>query len=179
MTAITIRKATESDAATLSELARRTFDETFSPHNRAEDMQAYLDATFGIRQQTRELRDPGITTFLAEDDGVAVAYAQVRGGRAPSTVGEGTALEIARFYVDQKAHGRGVAQQLMAAVEQHARDTGCTLLWLGVWEHNARAVAFYRKFGFEAVGKQTFILGSDIQTDDVMRRTLSEAKGQS
>lgn len=170
---ITIREATIADAETLTDLARRTFEETFARDNSPEDMQAYLTATFGVKQQTRELNDPAITTFLVEQDGVAVAYAQLRSGRAPSSVGTGPAVEIARFYVDQRAHGRGVAQRLMSTVEEHARGRGCSLLWLGVWERNARAIAFYRKCGFEAVAKQTFLLGSDAQTDDVMRRELS------
>jgi ribosomal protein S18 acetylase RimI-like enzyme len=169
---ITIRIATPADAGTLAELARRTFDETFADQNRPEDMEMYLNATFGERQQTRELNDRSITTFLAEQDGVAVGYAQVRSGRAPATVGEGRALEIARFYVDRNAHGRGVAQQLMHAVQAHARANDCTLLWLGVWESNARAIAFYRKFGFERCGSQPFILGTDLQTDDLMRAQL-------
>jgi GNAT superfamily N-acetyltransferase len=157
----------------LSELARRTFDETFAPHNRAEDMEAYLVATFGIAQQTRELNDRTITTFFAEEEGEAIGYTQVKSGRAPACVGSDNAVEIARFYVDAKAHGRGVAQRLMAAIEVHARQGGSSVLWLGVWERNARAIAFYRKCGFEAVGKQIFVLGSDIQTDDLMRRSLS------
>ena len=170
---ITVGIATLADVTTLTELARRTFHETFAGDNRAEDMEQYLKETFGERQQARELNDPSITTFLVEQDGVAVAYAQVRSGVAPASVGEGRALEIARFYVDRNAHGRGVAQRLMQAVKEHARALDCTLLWLGVWERNARAIAFYRKCGFERAGSQPFILGSDLQTDDLMRCRLS------
>ena len=170
---ITIRIATPADAATLTEIARRTFNDTFADQNRAEDMEKYLRETFGERQQLRELNDPSITTFFAEQNGVAIAYAQVRSGRASAAVGEGKALEIARFYVDRNAHGRGIAQQLMAAVQAHARANDCALLWLGVWERNARAIAFYRKCGFERVGSQPFILGSDLQTDDLMRAQLA------
>ena len=43
-------------------------------------------------------------------------------------------------------------------------------LWLGVWERNVRAQAFYRKQGFTVVGSQIFRLGSDPQRDLVMAK---------
>jgi ribosomal protein S18 acetylase RimI-like enzyme len=45
-------------------------------------------------------------------------------------------------------------------------------MWLGVWERNPRAVAFYRKYGFTRVGEHTFMLGADAQTDWVLARPL-------
>jgi len=44
-------------------------------------------------------------------------------------------------------------------------------VWLGVWEHNPRAIAFYRKWGFEAVGEHVFVVGTDPQRDLVMTRS--------
>jgi ribosomal protein S18 acetylase RimI-like enzyme len=60
----------------------------------------------------------------------------------------------------------------MDAVESHARTLGGTRLWLGVWEHNLRAIGFYRKRGFVQCGAQPFLLGTDLQTDWIMNRTL-------
>jgi ribosomal protein S18 acetylase RimI-like enzyme len=77
-----------------------------------------------------------------------------------------------RFYVDFAFHGQGVAQALMTAVEDAARARGASTLWLGVWESNVRAQAFYRKQGFTVVGSQIFILGSDPQRDLIMAKTI-------
>jgi ribosomal protein S18 acetylase RimI-like enzyme len=82
-------------------------------------------------------------------------------------------LELSRFYVDRPWHGRGVAQALMTATVSEAAERGAPTLWLGVWEQNARGIAFYRKCGFAEVGTQTFVLGSDRQNDRVMALTLS------
>jgi ribosomal protein S18 acetylase RimI-like enzyme len=60
---------------------------------------------------------------------------------------------------------------MRACVEQ-ARAWHCDVLWLGVWEHNPRAIAFYEKQGFRKVGRHTFMVGSDVQYDDVMARPL-------
>jgi ribosomal protein S18 acetylase RimI-like enzyme len=54
--------------------------------------------------------------------------------------------------------------------EFNARGSG--VAWLGVWEHNPRAITFYGKLGFVACGEQVFPLGNDPQRDIVMARPL-------
>jgi ribosomal protein S18 acetylase RimI-like enzyme len=56
----------------------------------------------------------------------------------------------------------------MDAVVAAARSRGARTLWLGVWERNARGIAFYRKCGFRPAGTQTFVLGTDPQRDLVL-----------
>jgi ribosomal protein S18 acetylase RimI-like enzyme len=60
----------------------------------------------------------------------------------------------------------------MQACLDEARGAGRRTVWLGVWERNERARAFYRKWDFRDVGTQPFQLGSDAQTDVVMEREL-------
>src|SRR5436305_271799 len=79
-------------------------------------------------------------------------------------------VELARFYVAHAWHGRGIAQALMDAVKNAAEVLGGKTLWLGVWERNARAIAFYEKCGFRTVGSHPFLVGSDLQTDLVMQQ---------
>lgn len=158
-----IRRATLADAAALTRMARETFVDAFGADNRPEDMAVYVAEAFGEEQQSRELADPNVVTLLDDD----IAYAQLR--RTPdSPHGE---VELARFYVRRAHHGQGIAQLLMTAVFDEARALGGTRLWLGVWERNARAIAFYKKCGFVEVGAQPFLLGSDLQRDLVMSRT--------
>jgi len=165
---LTVRLATPADAATLSALALKTFVDAFGPDNRDEDMDAYTSVAFGEAQQRRELETLGVVTLFLEKAGEAIAYAQLR--RTPGAPhGD---IELARFYVDRTHHGRGVARTLMDAVIDHVRGLGGIRLWLGVWERNPRAIAFYRKFGFDQCGTQPFLLGSDLQTDWVMNRVL-------
>ena len=158
-----LRRAVTADAAALAELAARTFSDTFAPHNTAEDMAAFLAKAYGEAQQRREIEDPSTITLLAEDGGALVGFAQLR--RTESPHGE---IEIARLYVDRDQHGRGVAQTLMQASIDVARELGAATVWLGVWERNARAIRFYEKCGFVDTGAQPFLLGSDLQTDRIM-----------
>jgi ribosomal protein S18 acetylase RimI-like enzyme len=163
-----IRIATPADVATLTAISLKTFVDTFAPHNTAADMDAYTSVAFGEEKQRREIETEGVVTLLGEEDGETIAYSQLRHTPA-APHGD---VEIARFYVDRSHHGHGIAQKLMDAVEENARALGAERIWLGVWEHNLRAIAFYRKRGFVQRGSQPFLLGSDLQTDWVMNRTL-------
>jgi ribosomal protein S18 acetylase RimI-like enzyme len=165
---LTIRRGVVSDAPGLAEFAARTFAETFGADNRPEDIAAHLATSYGIAQQTRELRDPAVATLLAFDAQALVAYAQVRRRDPPACVTHDRPIELQRFYVDRRAQGRGTAQRLMSAVHDAARGFGGRHLWLCVWERNARAIAFYRKCGFGDVGATDFFVGPDRQIDRVL-----------
>jgi GNAT superfamily N-acetyltransferase len=161
--------ATPADAARLAEFGARTFRETFAADNSVEDMERHLASAWSPPLQLREIQDPGIDTrILADTNGRWLAFAQLRANHVSDGVPAEGSIELWRFYVDQPWQGRGVAGTLMQAVKECARRRGATSLWLGVWERNARAQAFYRKHGFERVGRKVFVVGSDPQTDDVM-----------
>lgn len=163
-----IRQATVADAAALAEIAERTFRDTFAAHNTPEDLEAYVASAYSEEKQRRELEHPNGVGLLGEtEDGELIAYTQMR--RVQSPHGE---MEIARFYVDGNHHGRGIAQQLMQAAYDTARALGATNIWLGVWERNLRAIAFYEKCGYRDVGSQPFLVGTDLQTDRIMARVI-------
>lgn len=172
---IVVRRAAPADAALLAGLAARTFYDTFAASNTPDDMAKFLVSTYSEEIQRNEIEDPSLTTLLAESDGIAAGFAQIRKGRAPDCVKGPSPVEIKRFYVDKSFHGRGVAQELMRTAEELARAAGAKTIWLGVWEHNDRAIAFYRKIGFFPVGRQPFLVGDDLQTDLVLERPLQQA----
>lgn len=169
---LVIRSAAADDAPWLAALAERTFRETYTAYNTAHDMEQYVAEHFSAVRQRAELADPRMITLVAEADAAAAGYAQLARSEAPPSVTGPVPMEIVRFYVDRPWHGRGVAQRLMAAAAEAARGAGARTLWLGVWERNDRAVAFYRKSGFREVGTQVFVLGADHQHDLVLARPL-------
>ena len=179
-----VRPATPADAEALSAFARRAFHDTFAAENTPADMAAYLDSAFTPALQAAELQAPGTRVLLAEidaagDGGRAIAgYAHlVLDGDAPACVAGPAPVELKRFYVDARFHGRGIAGALMDAALAAAAMHEARTLWLGVWERNARAIAFYRKRGFTDVGAQRFVLGADVQTDRVMARDVGAERG--
>src|SRR5688572_21797423 len=171
---LSIRQASEADAAVLADFAARTFAEAFGALNDPADVALHLSRAYGVAQQTAELRDPARVTLLAEMGGELAGYAMVRRAEVPVCVTGPAPVEVQRFYVDQPWHGRGVAQRLMRAAEEVARGWGGETLWLTVWGLNHRAVAFYEKCGFTDIGEHPFLLGNDLQVDRVMARPLVE-----
>ena len=169
---LTIRRGTLADAAMLSELGERTFSETFAADNTPEDLAAYIATSFNLAQQTAELEDPGSTFLIAEVDGRAAGYAKLHDGKPEKGVAGANPVELVRLYVSREWLGRGIGEQLMRACLDEARQYGHDLIWLGVWERNGRAQAFYRKWDFHTVGEHEFRLGSDLQRDLLMVRTL-------
>jgi len=170
-----IRVACDADASALAELAESTFRAAFSAMNSAGHMDLHCRTRYGERIQAAEIADPAMTTLLAEHAGALIGYVQLRWGSAPACVTSTRAGEVQRLYVAGQWHGTGVAQALMDAAIGEVRDRGLDAAWLGVWEHNPRAIAFYTRLGFVEVGSHTFDLGGDAQRDIVMMKTLAAA----
>lgn len=156
----------------LSELGARTFSDTFAVDNTEEDMADYVAKAFSVAQQTAELEDPAAIFLIAELDGRPAGYAKLREGEPEKGIEGAKPIELVRLYAAREWLGRGVGAQLMRACIEEARQAGHETIWLGVWERNLRAQAFYRKWNFRAVGEHMFRLGSDLQRDIMMERSL-------
>jgi ribosomal protein S18 acetylase RimI-like enzyme len=170
--AIRIRQAVDDDAPALSLLAEKTFRDAFSASNTAANMQLHCVASYAPALQLAEIRDASRETWVADTDAGLVAYVQLRLDASSPAISGGRPVEIQRFYVDASHHGVGLAHQLMAHVLRRTAAAGSRVLWLGVWERNLRALAFYRKWDFEVVGEHTFQVGDDPQRDLIMRRDV-------
>jgi ribosomal protein S18 acetylase RimI-like enzyme len=171
-----VRRATAADAARLASLAAATFRETFAADNTPEDMASYMSGAFGEAIQHAELADARNLVLFAERDGETVGYALLRDGDVPDCVPPGDTIEISRLYSMASAIGSGVGSALMTTCLAEAAARHKRTIWLGVWERNARAIAFYERWGFRDVGSHTFQLGGDRQTDRVMCRGVEEAR---
>lgn len=172
MSMITLRRATVADAACLAVLAERTFRDAFTGENSAQDMDTHCAENYSTEIQGSELADPQRITLLAEAGENPAGFAQLVLGSAPRGLSSARPAELNRLYLLGAWHGRGVAQQLMAAVLSAAAQANRDHVWLGVWERNPKAIAFYRKCGFEVIGEHRFVLGRDPQRDLVMARRI-------
>jgi len=171
-TQVEIRQATREDAEMIADMSRRTFYETFAHQNTPEDIALYMDKQFTRESLMAEVGTPGNTFLVAWLDEQPVGYVRLLEHAPPSEIGEGTGIEIVRLYAEQSVIGKGIGRALMQSSIDLAREKGLQWIWLGVWEHNHRAIAFYTKWGFEKFGDHPFILGMDKQTDWWMKRKL-------
>lgn len=167
-----IRRANPSDAKALSELAEATFRATFGAMNTVEHMELHCQNSYSEQIQSAEISNPRMITLLSEDGNRMIGYAQMRWGSAPDCVSSTNPAEVQRLYVVQEWHGKGIAQALMNACIEEIKHRGSDAMWLGVWEHNPRAISFYKKSGFAQMGDHVFPLGGDPQRDIIMVRSL-------
>ena len=166
---VTIRRAVPEDAEMLARLGATLFEQTYSGSIPPGDMAPYLDEAYGTAQQLSELTDPDVVCLLVEDKDTAVGFAQVRKRALPATVTASANVELWRIYLDRRCHGLGIARRLLQHIGHAARGMGASGIWLSVWNENPRAISFYTKHGFVAVGQADFRLGDTVQSDIILR----------
>ncbi len=167
-----LRKATLSDLPELLALARTSFLQAFTAGNKPENVQAYLAEAFTEDKLTKEMQEPASTFILANLGGKLVGYTKLNLAAAQADVQDPRSVEVARLYTLEEVWGKGMGQLLLDAGINFARQEGKTWLWLGVWEHNARAIRFYEKNGLRIFGSHPFPFGDEIQNDWLMRVEL-------
>jgi len=167
-----VRKANAKDIDDLLTLGIQTFQDTFAEYNTPENMKLYIEKSFSREQLQQELNEPDAAFFVAFDQDKMVGYARVRKGNSPEGLPSTNALEIERIYVRKTYFGKQLGKVMLDTCIQYAIKNGCPVIWLGVWEFNPRAIAFYQKSGFTKFSEHTFILGRDHQTDWLMMKTL-------
>ncbi len=168
-----IRKCTEADLEILRSIGIETFTDTFAPQNTPENMAAYLAVAYAPQKLQTELTTPGVTFYLLlTEAGTPAGYLKLNAGNAQTEVLADDTLEVERIYIRQGFQKQGLGRYLLEFALDTARQSGKKHLWLGVWEHNQNARAFYRKLGFRQVGSHTFQLGADLQTDLLLIKNL-------
>ncbi|HXB92891.1 MAG TPA: GNAT family N-acetyltransferase [Puia sp.] len=167
-----IRPAMADEAALVADLSRRTFFDSFAQYNTEENMRLYLEEQWTRELQMAEVGAPGRIFLLAWWEGEPVGYASLRESSPPPELGTSNAIEIVQLYSEQRMIGKGVGKALMQACIETAGKQGRDWIWLGVWEHNQRAIDFYHKWGFERFGEHIFLVGLDAQTDWWMKKKL-------
>lgn len=174
-----IRPARLEDSEPLAALAAQSFRDAFGSENSTEDIEAYVSESFSSERVRAELLDDNNTFLIAFSHKASApdGYAKLRSGEPDPSVTGPDSIELHRLYVDRSAMGSGVGAALMRASLETARRGGRKTLWLGVWEKNLRAIAFYERWGFETVGEHVFRLGSDDQTDLIMQRAVAPQEG--
>ena len=171
---ISIRRASPDDAKLLTDLSYTTFWDAFAHHpkNAPDDLAHYMRQAFTIEQIAVELADDKTIFLIAELDSKPAGYAKLIVESIEDGITAKKPIELARLYSHQEYLGQGVGQNLMDACFDLAKSRDHDVMWLGVWEYNPRAQRFYEKNGFREVGKHTFQLGSDPQTDLLMQKEL-------
>lgn len=161
------------DVLELQNISRTTFSQTFSAHNSPADMEAYLNSSYSIEQLSAELNNPNSEFYFAKEGNAILGYLKINVGDAQTELKDLNAFEIERIYVDEAFLGKKIGQLLFNKAIDLATTKKSSYVWLGVWEENHRALAFYNKNGFVPFDKHIFKLGNDEQTDIMMKLEIN------
>ncbi len=169
---IKVRKITSVDLTDLVKISRQTFTDTFEEVNSEEDMQKYLSENLSEEQLQSELDNRESEFYFAENKDEILGYLKLNSGNSQTENKNENSIEIERIYVLKEFLRMKIGQLLLDHSIQIAKEKNAEFIWLGVWEHNERALKFYGKNGFEVYSKHDFVLGKDVQTDLLMKMNL-------
>ncbi|PSL36328.1 spermine/spermidine N-acetyltransferase [Planomicrobium soli] len=167
-----MKKCTLRDLRALQEISIETFTETFKEQNSLEHLNAYLDKAYKLEQLEQELANPSSQFFFIYSEQELAGYLKINTGAAQSEAMGDDSLEVERIYVKKKFHKNGFGKVLLAKAVELAKEQEKKRIWLGVWEKNENAIAFYQKKGFVQTGSHSFYMGDDEQVDLLMTKTL-------
>lgn len=169
---IQIKPVSVNEVEALQQIARKIFVETFAEQNTVENMAKYLEESLSIDKLSAEVANPLSQFYFAVADAGVIGYLKLNTGEAQIENRQDNSLEIERIYVSKAFQGKRIGQMLFEKGIQVARDMNMDYVWLGVWEHNVKAIAFYNKNGFKPFSQHDFMLGDDVQTDILMKKEL-------
>ena len=171
---MSIKKISNSteDIKALQAIAKQTFTETFGSQNTAEDLAKFLSEEYDFDKLKAEVENPESFYYFYYFEDELAGYLKLNVGAAQTEPDYPEALEIQRIYVLQKYQGKRIGLAMMQQALAVAKKLKKPQVWLGVWENNLKAQAFYQKSGFKKVGSHDFILGDDKQTDYILLKTL-------
>ena len=117
--------------------------------------EAYGDELYASDPASRhrsssEVLDPAsvlLTVVAYDDDGRPVGHASLR-SLSGAMAGD---LEIKRMFVEPDARGSGVADALLEAVEQRARDEGVPRVVIHTGDRQHAALRFYERHGYTPI----------------------------
>ncbi|MDR7236479.1 GNAT family N-acetyltransferase [Neobacillus drentensis] len=169
---IMIKKCILEDSRKLQEISYQTFNETFKDQNSLENMNAYLERAFNLKQLEKELSNISSQFFFVYFNNEVVGYLKVNTNDAQSEEMGDESFEIERIYIKNKFQKHGLGKYLLNKAMEIALERNKKKIWLGVWEKNENAIAFYKKMGFVQTGAHSFYMGDEEQTDLIMIKTL-------
>ncbi len=169
---ISIKKCTLDEIDILIKLSKACFYETFSADNSEDDMKTYLENAFAYDKIKSEILNENSQFYLLFSDDKLAAYLKLNEYLAQTEDYDKDSLEIERIYVAKEFQGLKLGQVLMDKAVKIALDLKKSYVWLGVWENNKNAIAFYEKNGFSVIDTHYFRMGDSKQCDYIMKKPL-------
>jgi len=176
ITASKLQKCTLEQVQLLQDLAIQTYQETFAESNSEALLQKYYQASLNLPLLSSQLQNDESEFYFiysSENDkqqNIPAGFLKLNIGAAQTDIFDPDALEVEKIYILNNAIGKGLGREMIDFAIERAKQQQKQYLWLGVWEHNYSALAFYKKMGFTQFSQHNFDMGGDIQIDLLLKR---------
>lgn len=172
-----IQRADVSDVATLVDISRRTFADTFGHLYAPEDLAHHLNHAYTeAKYQTALTKQGGAAWLLQHDlkDGLeqTVGFAFTGLCGLPHQDVSPNDHELKRIYLLGTHQNQGWGSRLFREAEQWMLAKAPSAIWIGVYSENTAAQRFYQRHGYEQVGTYLYEVGEARDLEFIMRKEI-------
>ncbi len=169
MTALSLKRVKQEEAALLLGFAEPVFRHAFEHLNEAEHFEIYMREAFTLKQFEAELANSESVFYFALLENEIVGYIKLNWASAQTDLQQEPGIELQRIYVKPELQGKKIGQYLLSEAIEFSQERNFPFIWLGVWEKNPAAIRFYERHGFSQFSSHTFMVGNDPQTDFLLK----------
>lgn len=162
-------KCTLEDLSTLKEFSTKTFCDAFEEKNEADDFKAHLEYAFSRQKLRFELLNPNSEFYFTYLDKELVGYLKLNYNDAQTERFYPDAVELERLYVKEDHQNKGYGEIMLQFAINKAKNRKPPFIWLGVWEENLDGIRFYERHGFVKFETHPYFIGTDKQTDWLLK----------
>ena len=155
---LVIKKATLKDASLLSKLSTAAFLPAHGHSAPKEIIDRYIDINFSKKNFIIELSNSTFQYHLIYYKTKIAGFSKVIFNSENKSISGKNVTKMERLYLLKECYGLGLGKDLLNFNATLAREHKQAGIWLFVWIENLKAIAFYKKMGFQKVGKHDFVL---------------------
>jgi ribosomal protein S18 acetylase RimI-like enzyme len=171
-----VRHCKEIDIDTLVVLSRDTFSKAFEKDNNPLDFKSYINSAFNRDTLLQQLQNPDSFFYFVYSENRLIGYVKINQLQAQTDLKSEDGMELERIYIKDEFQGQGYGTLLLQILKEKGKQAKKCFLWLGVWEKNVKAIQFYQTHGFSKFGTHPYYIGTDKQTDWLMRCDLTKVE---
>jgi ribosomal protein S18 acetylase RimI-like enzyme len=169
---LSYKKCSLFDLDKLIEISKVTFITAFEKLNNPNDFKTYITSSFSEEKMKSELLNPHSTFYFVYVYDALVGYFKLNEKGAQNEKFDKASIELERIYVKEAFQGNEIGKEMLFKAIEIAKTKETSFLWLGVWEHNDRAIRFYERYNFKKYTTHPYYLGKDKQTDWILKLDL-------
>jgi diamine N-acetyltransferase len=161
-----------NEVNTLQKISIATFNQAFEHQNTKADIALHAQKSYAIEKLLHEINNAESQFYFLYAENNLAGYLKINWGKAQTENKFANSLEVERIYLLNPYQGKGLGKQFIEFAISQALQKKLDIIWLGVWEHNTNAIAFYKKLGFNPFSTHIYVVGTDPQTDILMSKTI-------